>query len=116
MSPRVPWLFVLAVTLVAVSAREMAPQPQRELAVGPAKVAPLQNLEIDLGRSHRPAYVPREWGRLVAVEKIGESNYLLFLQADNGDIFLVRLVQRAGYLYLDTYDQGGVVTVLRREP
>ena len=76
----------------------------------------MQNLEVRVATSHRPAYIPREWGRLVAVEEIGNSHYVLFLEAENGDIFVVRLIQRGDYLYLDTHDQGGVTLVIQREP
>ncbi len=41
---------------------------------------------------------------------------MLFLQAENGDIFPVWFTQRGNYLYLDTSDRGGVAAVIKREP
>ena len=40
----------------------------------------------------------------------------LFLQADNGEIYLVRLTQQREYFYLDISDKGGVVLVIKRQP
>ncbi len=51
-------------------------------------------------------------GPMVAVEKIDVFSYVLFLEAENGDIYLVRLSQRGRNLYLDTSDEGGVALVL----
>jgi hypothetical protein len=85
-------------------------------AVRPARVAQIKNFDLEAARSNRPAYVPREWGKLVSVERLDEQHFALFFQPDTGELILVRMVQRGGYLYLDTRDEGGVATVLRREP
>jgi hypothetical protein len=76
----------------------------------------MQNVEVDASSSNRPAYIPAEWGRLVSVERLDASKVQLFMQADNGDIYLVRLAQRGEYLYMDTSDKGGVALVIRRQP
>lgn len=94
----------------------LSPEPQQEGPVRPAKVVPIENFEVDADKSYQPAYIPREWGRLVSVHRIGDLTYVLFLQTEDGDIFLVRLALRGGYLYLDTSEQGGTVTVIKREP
>src|SRR5713226_2206181 len=85
---------------------------QQVSAVRPLKLSQMQNLELADSSSYRPAYIPADWGRLVSVQRLDEMNVELFLQAENGDIFLVRLVQRGGYLYLDTSDKGGVALVI----
>jgi hypothetical protein len=76
----------------------------------------MQNVELEESVSHRPAYIPMEWGRLVSVQRLDATNVELFLQAENGDIFLVRLAQRGAYLYMDTSDKGGVALVIKRQP
>ncbi len=76
----------------------------------------MQNLGISTDESRRPVYLPPEWGYLVAVEKTGAANYTLFLQSTSGEIYVVRLLQSGDYLYLDTYDNGGVALVIEREP
>lgn len=85
-------------------------------AVRPATVARMQNLELEGSTSHRPAYIPAEWGKLVSVQRLDDLKTQLFLQADNGDIYLVRLTQQGQYLYLDTSDKGGVALVIKRQP
>lgn len=90
--------------------------PQAPKAVQPAKLEPMQNLEMDASRSGRTASIPKEWGRLVSVQRTSDRHYVLFLESGSGEIYLVRLVQRGEYLYLDTYDQGGVALVIQRTP
>jgi hypothetical protein len=89
---------------------------QQVTGVRPRLVEPLQNLDLSVNQSRRPAYLPAEWGRLISVQRLNEAKMEMFLQADNGDIYLVRLAQQGEYLYLDTTDQGGVALVLRRQP
>jgi hypothetical protein len=89
---------------------------QRVPSVRPALVEQMQNLELSANSSRRPSYIPPEWGRLVSVERLSDSKVELFLQAESGEIYLVRLTQLGDYLYLDTSDRGGVTLVLRREP
>lgn len=112
-----PLLLIVAglLCLVLVPVR-VSPQGQAKAPVRPAKVEPMQNLETGAAHSGFPVYIPREWGRLVSVQKIDAMRYLLFLQAENGEIYLVRLIQRGEYLYLDTYDQGGIALVIKRDP
>lgn len=93
----------------------LAPQAP-QAAVAPARLEPMQNLEMDASRSGRPASIPKEWGRLVSVQRTSDRHYALFLESEGGDIYVVRLLQRGEYLYLDTYDQGGVALVIRRTP
>ncbi|MBI4467133.1 MAG: hypothetical protein HY656_06895 [Acidobacteria bacterium] len=106
------WVLLLSLLLwpVPVSPQE-GPQPVR-----PARVERMQNLEVAITASFRPSYLPREWGRLVDVERMDNASVMLFLEGAKGEIYLVRLAQHGGYLFLDTADRGGLVTVLPREP
>lgn len=112
----VAWMLVACLGTGLLLGVRLPTAAQAERRVRPARVEPMQNLEVEAARSRRPAYLPPEWGRLVAVEKTGNVNYTLFLAADNGEIYVVRLIQSGDYLYLDTYDNGGVALVLQREP
>jgi len=53
---------------------------------------------------------------VAAVERLGANAVTLVLEAENGDLRFVVLAQRGAYFYLDTNDQGGVVTLLSRRP
>lgn len=109
--------FVLLTVLLAMFfPLRLRPQEEELAAVRPAKVVRIRNLELNAEKSNRPAYLPAEWGRLVSVQSIGGGSYWLFLQAESGDIYLVRLTQRGNYLYVDTSDQGGVALVIPRRP
>src|SRR5437764_13657064 len=88
---------------------------QQVTGVRPATVSRMQNLELETSSSHRPAYIPAEWGRLVSVQRLTAGKVQLFFEAENGDIYLVRLTQQGEYFYLDTSDKGGVALVIRRE-
>ena len=116
MSAKNSSLLLFTIGLALLLPPRLAPSAQSDQAVRPAKVTRIQNLEINSNRSYRPAYLPREWGRLVAVQPLGSTTFLLFFQADGGEIYLARLIQRGSYLYVDTYDQGGVTLVIPREP
>lgn len=106
------WVLLLSLLLWPVPVYPQGePQPVR-----PARVERMQNLEVTVTNSYRPAYLPREWGRLVAVERVDNTSVMLFFEGAKGEIYLVRLAQRGGYLFLDTADRGGLVTVLPREP
>lgn len=105
---------MLLVALVLMSST--APQTPSTSSVSPAKLVRVPNFETEASRSNRPAYLPREWGRLVSVQRLDEARLMLILQAEGGEIYFVRMIQRGGYVYLDTVDQGGVASVLRREP
>jgi hypothetical protein len=108
------WLPVLALLTIPLWPTTLSTQ---ELgSVRPSTVARMQNLQLETSLSHRPAYIPAEWGRLVSVERLDELKVQLFLQADNGDIYLVRLTQHGEYFYLDTSDKGGVALVIKRQP
>jgi hypothetical protein len=89
---------------------------QQAGGIRPSTLARIQNLELDQSSSHRPAYIPAEWGKLVSVQRLDELKVQLFLQADSGEIYLVRLTQQGDYFYLDTSDKGGVVLVIKRQP
>jgi hypothetical protein len=89
---------------------------QQVNSVRPASVERMQNLELSAASSRRPAYLPPEWGTLVSVQRLNDSKLQLFLQAESGEIYFVRLTQQGEYLYLDTTDRGGVTLVLRRSP
>jgi hypothetical protein len=89
---------------------------QQAGGIRPSTVARIQNLELNESSSHRAAYIPAEWGKLVSVQRLDELKVQLFLQADNGEIYLVRLTQQGEYFYLDTSDKGGVVLVIKRQP
>jgi hypothetical protein len=105
---------ILAVLTIALW--PTAVSTQQVNGVRPSTVARIQNLELEASSSHRPAYIPAEWGKLVSVQRLDELKVQLFLQAENGDIYLVRLTQQGEYFYLDTSDKGGVVLVIRRQP
>ena len=89
---------------------------QQAGGIRPTTVTPMQNLELNASSSHQPAYIPPEWGKLVYVQRLSDLKVQLFLQADNGEIYLVRLTQQGEYFYLDTSDKGGVVLVIKRQP
>jgi hypothetical protein len=108
------WLVILA--FVGIALWPAAVSTQNVNGVRPSTVARMQNLEVDASSSHRPAYIPAEWGKLVSVQRLDELKVQLFLQAENGDIYLVRLTQQGEYFYLDTSDKGGVVLVIKRQP
>jgi hypothetical protein len=91
-------------------------QVQSKTGVRPAHLESMQNMDLNISKSGLPAYLPREWGSLVTVQKTDGAGYLLFLQNDVGEIYLVRLIQNGDYLFLDTYDRGGVALVIRRNP
>jgi len=76
----------------------------------------MQNLGATVTSSYRPTYLPREWGRLVAVERLDSTHLVLVLEGAKGEIYLVRLSQRGGYLFLDTTDRGGIAILIPREP
>ncbi|MCZ2074457.1 MAG: hypothetical protein HUU41_00200 [Bryobacteraceae bacterium] len=106
---------VCVILLVGLLPFRPAVSQQQQSKVKPAKLEFLQNMGVNRSESGRPAFLPREWGRLVSVQQIEGDRYVLFLQGDDGAIYLVRLLQQGQYLYLDTYDQGGVALVIRRE-
>jgi hypothetical protein len=89
---------------------------QQAGGIRPSTVARIQNLELNESSSHGAAYIPAEWGKLVSVQRLDEQKVQLFLQADNGEIYLVRLTQQGEYFYLDTSDKGGVVLLIKRQP
>ncbi len=109
-------LLVLSLAAILLLPAPMSTQRPSEGAVRPAKVDRMQNFEVEAGSSYRPAYIPAEWGHLVGVQKLDDLYTELYLQAENGDVYLVRLLHRGGYLYLDTSDKGGVVLVIKRQP
>jgi hypothetical protein len=109
-------LSLLILVFVAVTLWPITVATQQVSGVRPSTVARMQNLELDASASHRPAYIPAEWGKLVSVQRLDELTVQLFLQAENGDIYLVRLAQQGQYFYLDTADKGGVVLVIKRQP
>ena len=82
--------------------------------VQPIRVEVMRNLGLDSAKSDLPVSLPREWGRLVSVQKIDATGYSMFLQNDGGEIYIVNLIQRGQYFYLNTYENGGVALVVRR--
>jgi hypothetical protein len=76
----------------------------------------MRNQGLDVARSGLPVSLPREWGRLVSVQKIDNTDYSMFLENDAGEIYIVNLIQRGPYFYLNTYDNAGVALVIRRGP
>src|SRR5215475_7709050 len=91
----------------------LAVSQDRSAAVQPAKLEPVRNIGLDQSRSGLQTVLPKEWGRLVDVQRLDGNAYMMFLQNDAGEIYLVRLINQANYLYLDTYDQGGVALVIK---
>jgi hypothetical protein len=111
------WILLLLIAAVVMMVLwPIAGSTQQANSVRPAAVKRMQNFELNASSSGRPAYLPPEWGKLVSVQRLNDSNVQLFLQAESGDIYFVRLTQQGEYLYLDTTDQGGVALVLRRQP
>jgi hypothetical protein len=109
-------LSLLVLALAVIVLWPSAVSTQQVNSVRPAKVERMWNLEVSADASRRPAYLPPEWGKLVSVQRLNDQKLELFLQAENGDMYFVRLTQVGEYLYLDTTDQGGVTWVLRRSP
>src|ERR1700738_5185890 len=108
--------FLTALAFVTMGLWPTRVSTQQAGGIRPTTVTPMQNLELNASSSRRSAYIPPEWGKLVSVQKLGELKVQLFLQADNGEIYLVRLTQQGEYFYLDTSDKGGVVLVIKRQP
>ncbi len=108
------WLPVLGFVTIAVWPTPVS--TQQVPGVRPSTVARMQNLELEANLSHRASYIPAEWGKLVSVQRLNELKVQLFLQAENGDTYLVRLTQQGEYFYLDPSDKGGVALVIRRQP
>ena len=106
----------LLVGLLAPAVFGPSPDSQSDTPVQPARVVRMRNFDLDASSSNRPTYLPREWGRLVSVQPMPTGNVWLFLQNDDGAIYVVLLVQRGNYLYLDTTDRGGTVLVVPRVP
>jgi hypothetical protein len=110
-------VLLLAVALAAGALLGARVAAQREPpSVRPAYLQRMQNIGVKADESGRPVFLPPEWGYLVAVERTGTNSFTLFLQSTDGPIYTVRLLQNGDYLYLDTYDKGGVALVLERQP
>lgn len=116
MSERSGLRLTAVLVVLILFAMQIQSHPQKSEPVSPARIVPMQNLETEVARSGRPAYLPAEWGRVVAVERLGANAVTLVLEAENGELRFVVLTQRGAYFYLDTNDQGGVVTLLSRQP
>jgi len=82
--------------------------------VQPHKLEVMRNLELESDKSDFPVALPREWGRLVSIQKLDATDYSLFLENDAGEIYVVNLIQRGRYFYLNTYDNGGTALVIKR--
>jgi hypothetical protein len=95
--------------------RSSSQDPQQQTA-RPAKLEAMQNMGVSASDSGLPVSLPAEWGRLITVQRIDGDRIVMFLENGKGEIYLVRLLQRGQYLYLDTYDHGGVALVIRRNP
>lgn len=115
MSVRSTALLLIALMVGSVIGARVSAQREPP-SVRPAYLERMQNMGVKADESGRPAYLPPEWGYLVAVERTGANTFTLFLQSTDGPIYVVRLLQNGDYLYLDTYDKGGVALVLTREP
>ncbi len=79
----------------------------------------LQSYHLRVDQGGKPMYLPREWGRLVAVRPI-QDKLVLFLEAETGEIYVVPLVVSGNFsqsneLAVDLTN-GGIVTVIPREP
>ena len=105
--------FVL-LSIVVILLGTIAISQDRSTGIQPARLDNMRNVGLETSKSGLSAVLPRDWGRLVSVQRIDGNAYVLFLQNDAGESYLVRLVQRGDYLYLDSYDQGGVALVIKR--
>jgi hypothetical protein len=105
---------IALLSIIVVLAGTLAISQDRSTAIQPARLEVLRNVGLESSKSGLPAALPHEWGKLVSVQRLEGNGYLLFLQNDAGEIYLVRLIQRGDYLYLDSYDQGGVTLVIKR--
>jgi hypothetical protein len=104
----------IILTLLIVLIGTASASQNRSTPVTPAKLEAMRNLGLETSKSGFPVTLPRAWGRLISVQRSDPDAYTLFLENNGGEIFLVRLIQRGNYLYLDTYDQGGVALVIGR--
>jgi hypothetical protein len=109
-------LFLTILAFIAIGLWPASVSTQQTGGIRPSTLTPMQNLELNASSSHRSVYIPAEWGKLVSVQRLNELKVQLFLQADNGEIYLVRLTQQGEYFYLDTSDKGGVVLEIKRQP
>ena len=105
---------VVLLSIIVILLGTLAISQDRSTGIQPARLEAMRNVGLETSKSGMAAVLPREWGRLISVQKLDGNGYVLFLQNDAGEIYLVRLVQRGDYLYLDSYDQGGVALVIKR--
>ena len=112
---RLKLVFLLALILTALVPQSSS-QNRLDASAQPGRVEAMRNQGLDTSRSGFPVVLPREWGRLISVQKTDAVDYTMFLQNDAGEIYLVNLIQRGKYLYLDTYDNGGTALVIKRGP
>jgi hypothetical protein len=106
---------LLLAPLMFMLGASIAPQDS-STPVGPAKLEPMRSFAFDASTSGRPVELPRSWGRVVGIQKMDAGGYSLFLENENGEIYVVRLVERNQVLYLDNYNQSGTALVIRRNP
>jgi hypothetical protein len=111
MKPRL----VIIAALLLISAVTYSISQNRP-SVQPPRLQMMQNQGLDTAKSGLPVWVPREWGRLVSVQKLDATNYAMFLENEAGRIYIVNLIQRGPYFYLNTYDNGGTTLVIERAP
>jgi hypothetical protein len=79
----------------------------------------LQSYHLRVDQGGKPMYLPREWGRLVAVQPV-QDKLVLFLEAESGELHVVSLVVSGNFsqsneLAIDLTN-GGMVTVIPRDP
>ena len=112
---RLKLVFLLALIFTALASQSSS-QNRPDTFAQPARVEAMRNQGLNTSRSGFPVLLPREWGRLVSVQKMDATNYSMFLQSDAGEIYIVNLIQRGQYFDLNTYDNGGTALVIRRGP
>jgi len=112
---RLKVVFLLALILTALVTQSSS-QNRPDVSAQPPRVEVMRNQGLDASRSGFPVSLPREWGRLISVQKTDAVDYSMFLQNDAGEIYIVNLIQRGQYFYLNTYDYGGTALVIKRGP
>jgi len=110
---RIKLVCLFALVLIAFVTRSRS-QNRPEAFAQPLKLEVMRNQGLDAGKSGFPVFLPREWGRLVSVQKTDALNYSMFLENDAGEIYIVNLIQRGQYFYLNTYDHAGAALVIKR--
>ncbi len=114
-----PLLFALLALAFSMARPVQAQRERRPPNITVRNYNQLQSYHLRVDQGGKPMFLPREWGRLVAVHPL-QDKLVLFFEAETGEIYVVSLVVPANFtqsndLAVDLTN-GGTVTVVPREP